>query len=565
LSQEKAASGPAAAQWRRVFPLSGDLRVLPAHDKVGPGIMDAVTALRARGITRANARALDAASASSPLVHVDNDGAVQVYLHVSSVGLIEKNALESLEAKLEVVLRRERLIQAWIPFDHIEAVADLDFVERITRPSYAHRWQGSVTSAGDGILRARQLRNKRGLTGKGVKVGVLSAGAWNIAASQATGDLPGSITTFGTCNFSVWQSTAACDEGTAMMEIVHDLAPKAKLGFAAVSTSAQFIKRARKLVNEFGADILVDDLGFLTEPYFEDGRVAKRANRLGKDVVFISAAGNSARGHYEKGFKETSFNGSAPILGSRVHDFGKAAGKSKDVSMNVAVPAGATLTVFLQWTNRFGKAEDDYDLYILNDNDSSILSASVTAQSQTGTPIEAAAVQNLGSSTGTVHIVINKFSGKGQLLEMYINGGTVRQYNRKKGSVFGHPAAKNVLAVGAISASDPNNDKLESFSSRGPVKIFFPNKQSRKKPDITGIDQVETTGPGDFPTIFPGTSAAAPHLAGIAALLLDFKPRKSPAEIRRALVRGADDLGKSGPDNKFGAGRADAVRAANRL
>jgi subtilisin family serine protease len=131
--------------------------------------------------------------------------------------------------------------------------------------------------------------------------------------------------------------------------------------------------------------------------------------------------------------------------------------------------------------------------------------------------------------------------------------------------VFGHPAAKNVLAVGAISASDPNNDKLESFSSRGPVKIFFPNKQSRKKPDITGIDQVETTGPGDFPTIFPGTSAAAPHLAGIAALLLDFKPRKSPAEIRRALVRGADDLGKSGPDNKFGAGRADAVRAANRL
>jgi hypothetical protein len=430
LSQEKAASGAAAAQWRRVFPLSGDLRVLPAHDKVGPGIMDAVTALRARGITRANARALDAASASSPLVHVDNDGAVQVYLHVSSVGLIEKNALESLEAKLEVVLRRERLIQAWIPFDHIEAVADLDFVERITRPSYAHSRQGSVTSAGDGILRARQLRNKRGLTGKGVKVGVLSAGAWNIAASQATGDLPGSITTFGTCNFSVWQSTAACDEGTAMMEIVHDLAPKAKLGFAAVSTSAQFIKRARKLVNEFGADILVDDLGFLTEPYFEDGRVAKRANRLGKDVVFISAAGNSARGHYEKGFKETSFNGSAPILGSRVHDFGKAAGKSKDVSMNVAVPAGATLTVFLQWTNRFGKAEDDYDLYILNDNDSSILSASVTAQSQTGTPIEAAAVQNLGSSTGTVHIVINKFSGKGQLLEMYINGGTVRQYNR---------------------------------------------------------------------------------------------------------------------------------------
>jgi subtilisin family serine protease len=565
LSQEKAVSGAAAAQWRRAFPLNGELRALPAHDKVGPGVMDAVTALRSRGVTRANARALDAASASSPLVRVDNDGAVQVYLHVSSVGLIEKNALKGLEARLEVVLRRERLIQAWIPLDRIEEVADLDFVERITRPSYAHSRQGSVTSDGDTILRARQLRNKRGLTGKGVKVGVISAGAWNIAASQATGDLPGSITTYGNCNLSIWQSTAACDEGTAMMEIVHDLAPKARLGFGAAATTAQFIKRARNLVNDFGADVLVDDLGFLSEPYFEDGRVAKRANRFGKDVVFVSAAGNSARGHYEKGYKDTRFNGSAPLLGTRVHDFGRASGKSKDVSMNVAVPAGATLTVFLQWKNRFGSADDDYDLYILDENDSSILTASTFVQSATGTPLEAAAVQNVGSSTGIVHIVINKFSGKDQLLEMYMNGGTVRQYNTKKGSVFGHPAAKNVLAVGAISALDPNNDKLESFSSRGPVKIFFPSKQSRKKPDITGIDQVETTGPGTFPAFFPGTSAAAPHLAGIAALLLDFKPRKSPAEIRRALARGADDLGKSGLDNKFGAGRANAVRAANKL
>ncbi len=131
--------------------------------------------------------------------------------------------------------------------------------------------------------------------------------------------------------------------------------------------------------------------------------------------------------------------------------------------------------------------------------------------------------------------------------------------------MFGHQAAKRVFAVGAISAFDAGNDRIEPFSSRGPSKILIPSKQIRDKPDISGIDGVTTTGPGAFPETFFGTSAAAPHIAGLAALLLEFRPNRTPSEIKSAIKKGAVDLGSAGRDNTYGAGRANAVKAANKL
>ncbi len=69
------------------------------------------------------------------------------------------------------------------------------------------------------------------------------------------------------------------------------------------------------------------------------------------------------------------------------------------------------------------------------------------------------------------------------------------------------------------------------------------------------------TGAGGFPTTFPGTSASAPHAAGIAALLMDRFPAASPGKIRDALTGSAIDLGGTGRDNTFGSGRVDALAA----
>ena len=175
------------------------------------------------------------------------------------------------EIEIEIVNSDLKIVQAWLPYDQIEAVAGLDFVTRIRPPDYSTFQTGSVTSQGDSILKANLVRSTLGITGAGIKVGVISDGANNASSSQANGDLPGTITSFGSCNPTVTQTT--CNEGTAMMEIVYDLAPGVTLAMGAAATSMDFITRVTDLTN-WGAKVIVDDETFFPQPYFEDGTIA---------------------------------------------------------------------------------------------------------------------------------------------------------------------------------------------------------------------------------------------------------------------------------------------------
>ena len=566
-----ALQGPAAAQNEhapapsgfRILLSQGDDSGLTRNErKIGPAIRLMLEELRARGITRANARTRNVAALSHPLVRLDRDGSIHVYLEMKDQSAPALDELRGRGARIDIVNRELGLVEAWIPFDLVEDVAAFENVTQLKRPSYAVTRAGSVTTESDSILNADQLRAGLSVDGTGVKVGVLSAGALSIADSQSSGDLPGTVRTFGTCDLSVW-GPLFCDEGTAMLEIVHDIAPGAKLGIGAVATTLQFISRLDKLINTYSADVVVDDIGFPGEPYFEDGAVAKAANKAGRDVVVVSAAGNSALDHYEKNFKgATFFGGALPSL-STVHDFGRAAGQTSDTTMNLRFQPGGIMVVFLQWSDKFGKSANDYDLYLVDSTENTVLAQSTTIQNGNDDPFEAIGAQWPGSSPITVKLVIRKRQANNRRLEMFFSrsGVAIKQYGVKDGSIVGHPAAKRVLAVGAISAQDPGNDSLQSFSSRGNSRIFFPKAVVRNKPDVTGIDTVTTTGPGVFPVTFEGTSAAAPHVAGVAALLLEVAPTATPGQVRRALRNSAEGLGPAGRDKKFGKGLVDALAA----
>jgi subtilisin family serine protease len=144
-------------------------------------------------------------------------------------------------------------------------------------------------------------------------------------------------------------------------------------------------------------------------------------------------------------------------------------------------------------------------------------------------------------------------------------------YNTLAGSVGAQSdSGGGVISVGAINASDPGTDTIASYSSRGPTG------DGRIKPDITAIDGVNVTGAGGFPDPFFGTSAAAPHVAGLAALLLQFRPDLQTGEsgddpatdrttLRNASLNGGVDLGAAGTDNVFGFGRADGSSSAAQL
>ncbi len=124
-------------------------------------------------------------------------------------------------------------------------------------------------------------------------------------------------------------------------------------------------------------------------------------------------------------------------------------------------------------------------------------------------------------------------------------------------SIFGHPAVPGALAAAAVDQASPNT--IETFSSRGPVTISFPATEIRQKPDLTATDGVAVTGAGGFPSPFYGTSASAPHIAGVAALLMS--GGRTAAAVTTALRQTAVDLGTAGRDTTYGYGRIDALAA----
>ena len=537
----------------------------PKEDsKISSVIRGLLRRVQRAAITGGDARAQTASLSIEGLLKVDADGSVQTYVHITEAGLDQVSELEKRGVRVELVKRDLHIVQGWIPLGRVEAVAELAFVGRIQPPVYAHVRTGSRNTEGDSILRANLARSLFGLTGAGIKVGVISDGADSRAAAQATGDLPAHI--------EIDPSRPGNgDEGTAMMEIVHDLAPGAQLAFAGPSTSLEMIEAVEFLAYQAfggtGAHIVVDDLGFFGEPYFEDGPIAQavRAAVL-NGTVYVSSAGNDARRHYEADY-------AAGVNG--LHDYG-----GGDHGMSVTVSGDGQMTVLLQWNDRFGVSGNDYDLWVCpagwNPVDNPHLcEGGADTQNGDDDPSEPVWHTNTGLAVESVDIFIGKpGAAEPRRLEMFILGDAyMTEFGVPEGSIFGHPAVPGAVATGAIDADDPGHDTIEYYSSHGPSEIFFPSFESRDKPDVVAIDGVSVTGAGDFPEVFFGTSAAAPHVAGVAALMLEALRREHPALSKSAAatavfgaLRGtAIDLGEAGPDSVFGFGRVDALEAVRSL
>ena len=186
------------------------------------------------GLTTKDALAADNTPSESGTtadpVRFDSSGRVQVYIHLENTGKGTLQELRDLGAAIEITNSDVDVVQAWVPTAALDDIAALDAVEEITPPDYGVTKTGRVNTEGDGIHRADLVRTLSGLTGRGVRVGVISDGvdAWTTARSRR--DLPGSIEINP-------DNDGSGDEGTALLEIVHDLAPDAQLAFSGAGTS----------------------------------------------------------------------------------------------------------------------------------------------------------------------------------------------------------------------------------------------------------------------------------------------------------------------------------------
>jgi subtilisin family serine protease len=486
---------------------------------------------------------------ASPLVAARDgswrgEGRVHVIVRVAAPASAQVAALEAAGLETEVVSDRFGLVQGWIADGAVPALAALGSVRSVAPAWPARHGIGTVTSEGDHASRADLVR-PLGHDGTGVTVGVISDGIDSLAASRASGDLP-AVTVPPRCR------RGNGDEGTAMLEIVHDLAPGASLRFSGPRTSLEMIT-AIDCLAAAGAKVIVDDLIFLGEPFFEDGPIAlAAADAVAGGVSYHTAAGNFGDGEY-------LVEDYRPGV-SNFHDFD--AGVDQDALNRVVLRPGETLNCFLQWTDPFGTSSNDYDLYVIEPSSVTVLDQSTTPQTGTQDPFEAVAIQNRLASNQVVALLIQKFAGEPRTLKL-LCPGTPLQYRSSQFGISGHAARPEVMTVAAIDALDPGLDDTEAFTSQGPAPIFFPQAVTRPKPDVAAFDGVTTTAPGFAP--FFGTSAAAPHAAAVAALLLSANPALSPGGVQSLITSTAADIGAPGFDLVSGHGRLDALAALDAL
>jgi subtilisin family serine protease len=454
---------------------------------------------------------------------------------------------------------------ATVPLHALADVAALPSVRWMTQPAYSTRRTGSVTSEGDIVMRANLARMMPNVTGNGVKVGIISDSLCDAATSSNSGDLPATATITIVNGQDGCAVPDASDEGRALAEIIHDLAPGAALLFrTGFPTSLDFIAAVRELT-EAGAQIIVDDIKIASEPVFEEGPVAQAVRQaIQQGVVFVSAAGNDAQNHYQGVFTEFNPNDGEPRVNP--HNFG-----GGDTRLEVRMAPNATVGIFLQWANPFDGSVNtaDYDLLLVN-TDGNILALSNDNQLTTPvSPLEVIIFTNTTGQAMTVGVVVNRVAGPALPFSLHFNAFgrvTVLKHNVASGSIFGHPCVRDVLAVGAVDVHDAGFDTLEDFSSQGPCELFFPTHELRTKPDVAAVDGVSTSLP-DF-TPFFGTSAAAPHVAAVAALLLEAGGGPevlSNARLTNILRLAAVDRGIPGVDNSFGYGVVDALTAVEAL
>jgi subtilisin family serine protease len=534
------------------------------------------------------------------------------------------------------------MVSGRISIAGLKALAAIPGVQTV-RPALARtNAAGLVVSQGDRSMRSDRARARYKVDGRGVTVGILSdsfscltgplaPGQLFTTAAQdiANGDLP--------ANVKVLSEASPCegsnDEGRAIAQIIHDVAPGASILYhTAFNGEADFAQGIIDLADA-GANVIIDDVGYFDEPMFQDGIVAQAVDTVKKrGVAYFSSSGNDARASYESEFR---LSRSVGLSGVR-HNFGTRA--KPDPLQTITLTPGTLEAVFLNWDEPFKSAggkgsRSDVDLiyYDMNGDlipicDDNLLPEVCQFPGATpnvgGDAFEEGDIVNTSDHDVQVQVSIELYEGPAPHYLKYVwfdfGDGTLipDEYDTQSGASYGHPIARGAMSVGAAawyntaawnSALHPGKcfpACLEYFSSAGGVPTFFDkmgNRQRtevRRKPQVVGPDGGNSTFffsvfefevPGSTePDIYPnffGTSASAPHVAAVAALMIDKQRRSgkrplSPDRIYQVLQETAKDMrlaagrtiepfpfpfGTRGFDFDSGYGFVDAVAALDEV
>ena len=427
-----------------------------------------------------------------------------------------------------------------------------------------------VSNQADIVVGGQSATNSYGVTGLGISVGVISD-SFNVhggaAAAEADGALPPAADVH-----ILQDATTGTDEGQAMAEIVHSIAPNAQIYFYDSGASDTNMATAIAALQAAGCQIIVDDVAYLDEPYFQEGgTISQSVDQVVADgSAYFTAANNFGQSYYQGSF--------TPILngGTAFEDF-NVAGAPHAYYEPITIPQGASVLIDLQWAQPFKTGDG------AGNGAGSNYSLAFRLLNAAGTTVNIGNALDKGGDPVQFSQYTNRSASTTFYLEVYENQtGTVSPGTFKivaeddsfspvvfndpnaatgSGTVFGHEEDPSAITVGAVPESDPST--LEPFSGSGPGQFYYDSTGTALPSPVTA-GKVNLLAPdGNTTTIFNpfyGTSAAAPAAAAVGALVLEANGALDPADIGNVLEDSASPT-VPGTAAQTGAGLVDAYLA----
>jgi hypothetical protein len=448
------------------------------------------------------------------------------------------------------------VVEAFVP---IERLAELEEVPGVASASPPPRLLLLQAGAGNGqavlplvtTVTGEEVAKTRadewqagGNDGTGVKIGVIDVfdlAIWGDAEAASEVPAPtGVICRDNGFPCDIWTAAPGESHGTAVAEILHELVPGAQIYLGTAVTPGDYLNVLDFFAAQ-GVDVVshsatweYDGPGDGTGPA---GSVIDYAAALG--MAWINSAGNFAGGGYWRG-------GWADANANNFIDFSS----GNDILQFFCGPA-----LGVRWDDWIDLNPTDYDVYIWENpadvGTNNFKAFSIDDQTAGAPPMEHFTDDLLNSGCAgpgdvdflAIHMFAPGDGNVGDTLELGL--ATALQFPSDPFSAaipFGDSANPASLSVGAV--DPPLELNAASYSSRGPTN------DNRIKPDLVAASGVSNFTFGAF----HGTSASAPTVAGVAALVLDAGLAASAVDLVNFLKSVAVDRGTPGTDNTFGVG-----------